>query len=72
MIRNRDTSRRPCHTVLARKNALFVVGFYPESLTGRRRLGGPDYYAVQVGHHGVREYTRGRFYQYVLRQYGWM
>lgn len=27
--------------------ALFVLGFYPESLSGRRKLVGPDYYAEQ-------------------------
>ena len=84
--------------------ALFVLGFYPESLAGRRKLVGPDYYAEQgrrsytraaemylgqplapvlrklshqfetcaLGLHWVREYTHDPFYQYMLRQYGWM
>jgi hypothetical protein len=34
--------------------ALFVLGFYPESLSGRRKLVGPDYYAEQ----GRRSYLR--------------
>lgn len=34
--------------------ALFVLGFYPESLSGRRKLVGPDYYAEQ----GRRAYVR--------------
>lgn len=34
--------------------ALFVLGFYPESLRGRRKLVGPDYYAEQ----GRRSYAR--------------
>lgn len=34
--------------------ALFMLGFYPESLSGRRKLVGPDYYAEQ----GRRSYLR--------------